>query len=75
VDVNCLIKNGIFVYRDPKAMTIKFILIGLEELLANPNPFDPLDIIVGVQLKNTPKIFDETARHWTALYAGGIVSQ
>ena len=52
-------------------MTLRTVLLSLQALLAAAEPDDPQDAVVAQQYKEHPKIFEQTARHWTSVYAGG----
>ena len=52
-------------------MTLRTVLLSLQALLAAAEPDDPQDAVVAKQFKENPKIFFQTARHWTNIYAGG----
>jgi len=51
------------------ALTIKTALVSLQALLSAPEPTDPQDAEVAKQFLNEPKVFEQTARHWTKSYA------
>ncbi|KAK3597675.1 hypothetical protein CHS0354_040049 [Potamilus streckersoni] len=53
------------------AMTLRTVLLSLQALLAAAEPDDPQDAVVAKQYKENPKIFQDTAKHWTHVYAGG----
>ena len=55
-------------------MTLRTVLLSLQALLAAAEPDDPQDAVVAKQFKENPKIFFQTARHWTNIYAGGNIS-
>lgn len=57
------------------AMTLRTVLLSLQALLAAAEPDDPQDAVVAKQFKENPKIFFQTARHWTNIYAGGPVRE
>lgn len=50
-------------------LTLKSSLLSLQSLLQSPQPDDPQDAVVAQVLINDPKKFNETARHWTLIYA------
>ena len=52
-------------------MTLRTVLLSLQALLAAAEPDDPQDAVVAQQYKEYPHIFEQTARHWTSVYAGG----
>jgi ubiquitin-conjugating enzyme (huntingtin interacting protein 2) len=52
------------------ALTLKTALLSVQALLASPEPSDPQDAVVARQYMNERPVFDATARHWTATYAG-----
>jgi len=51
------------------ALTLKTALLSLQALLSSPQPDDPQDAVVARQYLSTPKEFQQTARHWTEIYA------
>ncbi|ESP04417.1 hypothetical protein LOTGIDRAFT_223907 [Lottia gigantea] len=53
------------------AMTLRTVLLSLQALLAAAEPDDPQDAVVAQQYKENYSIFEKTAKHWTAVYAGG----
>ncbi|KAL5011398.1 hypothetical protein ScPMuIL_009949 [Solemya velum] len=53
------------------AMTLRTVLLSLQALLSAAEPDDPQDAVVAKQYKENPKIFQQTARHWTNIFAGG----
>jgi hypothetical protein len=63
---------NVFVGFRAAAMTLRTVLLSLQALLAAPEPDDPQDAVVANQYKNTPAMFDATARYWTHVYAGGL---
>ncbi|KAL3879174.1 hypothetical protein ACJMK2_031483 [Sinanodonta woodiana] len=52
------------------AMTLRTVLLSLQALLAAAEPDDPQDAVVAKQYKENPKIFQDTAKHWTHIFAG-----
>ena len=52
------------------ALTICKTLLSISSLLTDPNPDDPLDTTIADQYKNNRVEFENTARSWTAIYAG-----
>lgn len=52
-------------------MTLRTVLLSLQALLAAAEPDDPQDAVVAKQFKEYPHVFNSTAQHWTAVYAGG----
>lgn len=52
-------------------MTLRTVLLSLQALMAAAEPDDPQDAVVARQFKEDPDMFRLTARHWTAIYAGG----
>ena len=52
------------------ALTISKVLLSISSLLNDPNPDDPLDTTIADQYKNNRVEFENTARSWTAIYAG-----
>ena len=52
------------------ALTISKVLLSICSLLDDPNPDDPLDTTIADQYKNNRVEFENTARSWTAIYAG-----
>ena len=53
------------------ALTIVKVLISLCSLLNEPNPDDPLSIPAAEELRRSKEEYNEHARRWTQLYAGG----
>ncbi|XP_054274738.1 ubiquitin-conjugating enzyme E2-22 kDa-like [Macrosteles quadrilineatus] len=53
------------------ALTLRTVLLSLQALMAAAEPDDPQDAVVARQYKENPEMFRLTARHWTAVYAGG----
>jgi len=54
------------------ALTISKILLSISSLLNDPNPDDPLEADIADEYKNNKKLFEETAKSWTMIYAMGI---
>ncbi|KAK7689974.1 hypothetical protein QCA50_006614 [Cerrena zonata] len=52
-------------------LTLKSTLISLQSLLCSPEPNDPQDAEVAKHYMTSRTSFEETARYWTAIYAGG----
>ena len=52
-------------------LTLKSTLISLQSLLCSPEPNDPQDAEVAKHYMTSKASFDDTARYWTKLYAGG----
>ncbi|KAK7045768.1 geranylgeranyl pyrophosphate synthetase [Paramarasmius palmivorus] len=52
-------------------LTLKSTLISLQSLLCSPEPNDPQDAEVAKHYTTSKSSFDETARYWTQIYAGG----
>ncbi|KAK1215366.1 Ubiquitin-conjugating enzyme E2 1 [Marasmius sp. AFHP31] len=52
-------------------LTLKSTLISLQSLLCSPEPNDPQDAEVAKHYTTSKASFDETARYWTHIYAGG----
>jgi len=52
-------------------LTLKSTLISLQSLLCSPEPNDPQDAEVAKHFTASKGSFDETARYWTQIYAGG----
>lgn len=52
-------------------LTLKSTLISLQSLLCSPEPNDPQDAEVAKHYTTSKNSFDETARYWTQIYAGG----
>nr|XP_006001553.1 PREDICTED: ubiquitin-conjugating enzyme E2 K isoform X3 [Latimeria chalumnae] len=52
------------------AMTLRTVLLSLQALLAAPEPDDPQDAVVARQYKESPEMFQQTARFWAHIYAG-----
>lgn len=53
-------------------MTLRTVLLSLQALLAAAEPDDPQDAVVARQYKEQRNIFNQTARHWTNIYAEGV---
>lgn len=51
-------------------MTLRTVLLSLQALLSAAEPDDPQDAVVARQYKENPELFRQTAKHWTAIYAG-----
>ena len=51
------------------ALTISKILLSICSLLSDPNPNDPLMPEIAHQIKNSPELYNKTARDWTNIYA------
>lgn len=54
-------------------MTLRTVLLSLQALLSAAEPDDPQDAVVAKQFKENIDMFQMTARHWTNVYAGGIL--
>lgn len=52
-------------------MTLRTVLLSIQALLASPEPNDPQDAVVARQYLDDRRLFEQTARHWTAVYGGG----
>ncbi|KAG6336257.1 hypothetical protein ID866_2834 [Astraeus odoratus] len=52
-------------------LTLKSTLISLQSLLCSPEPNDPQDAEVAKHYMTSKRSFEETARYWTQVYAGG----
>lgn len=52
-------------------LTLKSTLISLQSLLCSPEPNDPQDAEVAKHYSTSKASFDDTARYWTHIYAGG----
>jgi ubiquitin-conjugating enzyme (huntingtin interacting protein 2) len=52
-------------------LTLKSTLISLQSLLCSPEPNDPQDAEVAKHYLTSKSSFEETARYWTMVYAGG----
>ena len=52
-------------------LTLKSTLISLQSLLCSPEPNDPQDAEVAKHYMTSRESFEETARYWTHIYAGG----
>ncbi|KAI0783474.1 ubiquitin-conjugating enzyme/RWD-like protein [Abortiporus biennis] len=52
-------------------LTLKSTLISLQSLLCSPEPNDPQDAEVAKHYMTSKTSFEETARYWTMIYAGG----
>lgn len=54
-------------------LTLKSTLISLQSLLCSPEPNDPQDAEVAKHYLTSKSSFEDTARYWTQVYAGGPV--
>ncbi|GAA95025.1 uncharacterized protein L969DRAFT_89413 [Mixia osmundae IAM 14324] len=52
-------------------LTLKTALVSLQSLLCSPEPNDPQDAEVAKVFLTDRKQFDDTAKYWTTVYAGG----
>ncbi|EIW52360.1 E2 ubiquitin-conjugating protein UBC1 [Trametes versicolor FP-101664 SS1] len=52
-------------------LTLKSTLISLQSLLCSPEPRDPQDAEVAKHYMTSKSSFEDTARYWTSVYAGG----
>ena len=52
-------------------LTLKSTLISLQSLLCSPEPNDPQDAEVAKHYMTSKQSFNDTARYWTRIYAGG----
>ena len=52
-------------------LTLKSTLISLQSLLCSPEPNDPQDAEVAKHYMTSKSSFEDTARYWTMIYAGG----
>eukprot|EP00729_Bicosta_minor_P009549 gene9549-5748_t len=52
------------------AMTLRTVLLSIQALLSAAEPDDPQDAVVAAQYKKDMKLYEKTAAHWTAAYAG-----
>ncbi|KAG9315471.1 ubiquitin-conjugating enzyme/RWD-like protein [Chiua virens] len=52
-------------------LTLKSTLISLQSLLCSPEPNDPQDAEVAKHYTTSKRSFEDTARYWTQVYAGG----
>ncbi|KAI0686998.1 ubiquitin-conjugating enzyme/RWD-like protein [Earliella scabrosa] len=52
-------------------LTLKSTLISLQSLLCSPEPRDPQDAEVAKHYMTSKSSFEDTARYWTMIYAGG----
>ncbi|KAI9065964.1 hypothetical protein FKP32DRAFT_1566790 [Trametes sanguinea] len=52
-------------------LTLKSTLISLQSLLCSPEPRDPQDAEVAKHYMTSRSSFEDTARYWTMVYAGG----
>jgi ubiquitin-conjugating enzyme (huntingtin interacting protein 2) len=52
-------------------LTLKSTLISLQSLLCSPEPNDPQDAEVAKHYTTSRASFEDTARYWTHVYAGG----
>jgi len=53
------------------ALTLRSTLISIQSLLSSPEPNDPQDAEVANHYLTSKQSFDDTARYWTQIYAGG----
>jgi len=53
-------------------LTLKSTLISLQSLLCSPEPNDPQDAEVAKHFMTSKSSFNDTARYWTQIYAGGL---
>lgn len=53
-------------------MTLRTVLLSLQALLSAAEPDDPQDAVVARQYKEQRKVFWQTAKHWTNIYARGM---
>lgn len=53
------------------ALTLRTILLSIQALMAAAEAGDPQDAVVAKQYRESPHLFNLTARHWTNVYAGG----
>ncbi|KAI0254203.1 ubiquitin-conjugating enzyme/RWD-like protein [Lactifluus subvellereus] len=51
-------------------LTMRTTLISLQSLLSSPEPDDPEDAEVAKHFMTSRTSFEDTARHWTRMYAG-----
>ena len=51
------------------ALIIRAMLISLQALMSAPEPRDPLNTEAAKQYLLNRKLFDQTARNWTKIYA------
>ncbi|KAF5340584.1 hypothetical protein D9611_007327 [Ephemerocybe angulata] len=56
-------------------LTLKSTLISLQSLLCSPEPNDPQDAEVAKHYMTSRSSFEDTARYWTRVYAGGPQGQ
>jgi len=56
-------------------LTLKSTMISLQSLLCSPEPNDPQDAEVAKHYMTSRSSFEETARYWTEIYAGGAGSK
>ena len=52
-------------------LTLKSTLLSLQSLLCSPEPNDPQDAEVAKHYTTSKASFEDTARYWTQIYAGG----
>lgn len=52
-------------------LTLKSTMISLQSLLCSPEPSDPQDAEVAKHYMTSKSSFEDTARYWTQIYAGG----
>lgn len=56
------------------ALTLRTVLLSIQALLSAAEPNDPQDAVVAKQYRESPELFNLTAKHWTNVYAGGPCS-
>src|SRR5882762_6488219 len=56
-------------------LTLKSTLISLQSLLCSPEPNDPQDAEVAKHYMTSRSGFEDTARYWTQVYAGGSAAR
>ncbi|XP_034839268.1 ubiquitin-conjugating enzyme E2-22 kDa [Maniola hyperantus] len=53
------------------ALTLRTVLLSIQALLSAAEASDPQDAVVAKQYRESPHLFQLTARHWTNIYATG----
>ncbi|GLI62038.1 hypothetical protein VaNZ11_004619 [Volvox africanus] len=51
------------------SLSLRTVLISIQNLLSAPNPDDPLDAEAAKELKTQPHVFQSRASEWTRIYA------
>uniref|UniRef100_A0A914BVF8 E2 ubiquitin-conjugating enzyme n=1 Tax=Acrobeloides nanus TaxID=290746 RepID=A0A914BVF8_9BILA len=51
------------------SMTLRSVLLSVQQMLCNPEPKNPQDAVVAKQYMKDINLFNETAKFWTQVYA------